>query len=117
MAAPNDASRGQEKQLGKFQGEEKSIVLAPSFSERVIVQGLMAAPNCPWRQAKRDSKSTAHESEASVNKLKENGKITYHKQGGSRTYSDEGIISFSYYASIETFPVYFANRMYILWLE
>ncbi|RZC74506.1 hypothetical protein C5167_049983 [Papaver somniferum] len=52
MGAPNDPLRGQEKQLGKFQGEEKSIVLAPSFSERVIVQGLMAAPNCPWRQAK-----------------------------------------------------------------
>ncbi|KAI3940380.1 hypothetical protein MKW98_024787 [Papaver atlanticum] len=60
MAAPNDPLRGQEKQPVKFRGEEKSIVLAPSFSERVIVQGLMAAPNCPWRQAKRDSKSTAH---------------------------------------------------------
>ncbi|MCL7037354.1 hypothetical protein MKW94_026302, partial [Papaver nudicaule] len=63
MTAPDIAFRGREIQLVKSQGEEKSVVLAPSSSERVIVQGLMATRNWPQRQAKRDSKSTAQETQ------------------------------------------------------
>ncbi|KAI3959774.1 hypothetical protein MKW92_011570 [Papaver armeniacum] len=77
----------------------------------------MAARNCPWRQAKRDSKSTAHESKTSANKLKEKEKSSITNKGEAGPTVRGAIISFSYYASIETFPVYFANRMYILWVE
>ncbi|OVA11306.1 SET domain [Macleaya cordata] len=58
-----DASRAQNQSHG-----EVSIGLGPS-NERMIVQALMAAPNCPWRQAKWGFKTPTQEATRSkVNK-------------------------------------------------